>query len=174
MIIDDELQQVILQQDASAKKKLNTDLPKTSAEFADLFSQALVEDNTSKAAANPLSKSILPDNDTEYRELSAVNYATMNRVILGTSENDADSINGLEEEIYSITAMLDGLDAYAQKLTSSNSNKAAWDDLQKISGQLASLQQRNNLPQGLNAIVDEIDVLATTEKFKMNRGDYLL
>ncbi len=174
MIIDDELQQVILQQDASTKKKLNAELPKTSAEFADLFSQALVEDPNAKAQTNPLSKNILSDNSTEYRELSAVNYATMNSVLLGTSSTDADSIGNLEEEIYSITAMLDGLDAYAEKLTSSNSNKAAWDDLQKISGQLASLQQKNNLPQGLNALVDEIDVLATTEKFKMNRGDYLL
>ncbi len=174
MIIDDELQKVVLEQDSSTKKKLNADLPKTSAEFADLFSQALVEDTAKNTKASPLSKSILSDNDTEYRELSAVNYATMNNVILGTSDKDADSMNDLEEEIYSITAMLDGLDAYAEKLTSSNSNKAAWEDLQKISGQLASLQQKNNLPQGLNALVDEIDVLATTEKFKMNRGDYLL
>ncbi len=174
MKIDDDLQQILLTQDSSVKKKLNTELPSTSADFADLFSQELSSKKAQDAQANPLAKNILSDNDTSYQELSAVNYATMNAVILGTSEADSDGINDLEQEIYSITAMIDGLDSYAEKLSQSNSSKEAWNDLQKISGQLASLQQQHNLPKGLSSIVDEIDVLATTEMFKLNRGDYQL
>ncbi len=73
--------------------------------------------------------------------------------------------------------LLGGWDTYAQTLLS-GSNRDAWNQL---AGMDASLKQlRSGLDQlesadkgGLEAVVNELEVLAATENFKFNRGDYL-
>ncbi len=77
-----------------------------------------------------------------------------------------------EEEITTISSMLDGLDAYAEKITYSDSDKVAWKELEFISGQISQLKQQENLPEELKSIIEEIEALASAEQVKMNRGDY--
>ncbi len=174
MQIDNELQRLLLQQQQQATSKANSTankVPKSNAEFADLFSQV---SEAEEARANSTQNDIFAGTDTEYRDLSATNLATINAMLTNqlTGEDAQEGMQDFENEIYSITAMLDGLDSYAEKISKAGSDKAAFEDLQNIATQVSSLKGRE-LPKELSSLVDEIEVLATTEQFKMNRGDYL-
>ena len=102
---------------------------------------------------------------------------------LNAAENAADS-NGDEALLESLTAGLasglDGLDNYAAGLDdrSSDGLRRAWNALENLDGALAGLLQdlgRLSQPNAeLESMLNELEVLATTEKFKFNRGDYLV
>ncbi len=164
MKINSDLQQILLQNDST---QTNKTLPQTQAEFAEILLQADSALENSEANASSFST------DTDYRTLSASNLAMINASLSGKlDETNADgSMQDYEQEIYTMAAMLDGLDAYAEKLTKTNSDKDAWQDLQNISAQAQNLKQKD-LPDELKSLVSEIELLSTTEQFKMNRGDY--
>lgn len=74
---------------------------------------------------------------------------------------------------------LDKWDDYAKTLghSASNSNlRSAWNILEGLDNQLGELRQ--NPIAGKNAVFDdilnELEVLSATEKFKFNRGDYFI
>ncbi len=168
MKIDNELQQVMLQHEVNAKQNPGSKVPQNQAEFADVFSQVSKKDPQNM-------QGVAFQEADSYKEISATNLATINAMLTGQLEG-ADAAKGLqdfENEIYTITAMIDGLDSYASKLSQSGTNKEAWEELQVISSQMADMKQKD-LPPALNAIVSEIEVLASTEQFKMSRGDYQL
>lgn len=81
-----------------------------------------------------------------------------------------------------IMTQMDGalstFDSYAQTLSGQGAGKNAWELLGSLDGQVAAL--RGNLSKlspvaapGLEGMVNELEVLAVTEKFKFNRGDYI-
>lgn len=85
----------------------------------------------------------------------------------------------LEEAANAMEGMFDTLDGYALQLAGSEPGnlKEAYSLLQNMNGQIADFKQRfpgaaEEQPE-LAAMVNELDVLATTETFKFNRGDYL-
>ncbi len=88
---------------------------------------------------------------------------------------DADAAEAMAQ----LSGLLDGFDAYAQVLGSGNEQglKAAYAALEKLSGTVSDL--KGSLPAvaakhpGLNDMLNELEVLAYTEQFKFNRGDYL-
>ncbi len=165
MNINNDLQSILIQNEQTQKQNSAAKLPKGNAEFAEIFAKA-----GSQAESNSLSS--LAESDA-YKEISATNLATINAMLTGQldSNKGSDGLNDFEDEINSITSMLDGLDSYASKISQSQSDKSAWEDLSAITSQLSALKQ-GNLPKELSDIVDEIDILATTEQIKMNRGDY--
>ncbi len=172
MQIDNDLQLLLLQQQqASNKVNKQNKVPSNSAEFADLFSQVT---EAEEAKINASQNELFTGTDTSYQNLSATNLATINAMLTNqlTGDDAEQGMQDFENEIYSITAMLDGLDNYAEKITKANSDKSAWEDLQNISAQVSSLKGRE-LPKELSSLLEEIEVLANTEQFKMNRGDYL-
>lgn len=74
---------------------------------------------------------------------------------------------------------LSTLDAYSQTVNSAKvSGRGAWELLGSLDSQIAAM--RGNLSkmstsasQGLDSVVNELEVIAATEKFKFNRGDYM-
>lgn len=74
---------------------------------------------------------------------------------------------------------LSTLDAYSQTLNASKvPGRSAWELLGSLDTQVAAM--RGNLGKmsptathGLDSVVNELEVIAATEKFKFNRGDYI-
>lgn len=75
---------------------------------------------------------------------------------------------------------LDLLDAYARAVDSgqAGSLRQAYGLLEGIDRQVATLKENTSelrgLNPGLDGLLNELEILATTEKVKFNRGDYLL
>lgn len=79
--------------------------------------------------------------------------------------------------------LLDDIQSYANTLRSSGQTadmKNAYAQLERIQGSISSLRESvPDLPQdsqratGLKNMVDEVEILAVTETYKFNRGDYI-
>ncbi|SDF07192.1 hypothetical protein [Desulfovibrio legallii] len=91
----------------------------------------------------------------------------------------ADAAAGLEDAVSQAAGTLDMWESYVQTLGAGDdaSLKDAYALLQGIDGQVAALKDSTANLRGQNAgfdsLVNELEVLATTEKVKFNRGDYL-
>jgi len=77
-----------------------------------------------------------------------------------------------------VESILDKWDSYAATLAGSGSGlKSAYGTLDSIASEVAALKtEQPDLAAsspGLKAIVDELETLTATEKFKFNRGDYV-
>ena len=85
----------------------------------------------------------------------------------------------LGEASEKMEGMFAGFETYAGHLTSANPAglRAAYSQLEKTAGDIAAFRaafpdMETRHPE-LASMVNELDLLATTEKFKFNRGDYL-
>ena len=87
-----------------------------------------------------------------------------------------EASNGQQEIMETMTGVLDQWDSYVEKLGSSGTTlRSAYSDLQDITQKMSKLKDTSgpeNMPPGLEALRNEMEVLATTETFKLNRGDY--
>lgn len=84
----------------------------------------------------------------------------------------------LLEAFEQASGTLDLWDSYAKTLGTSATDTAlrdAWGLLQGIDAQVAGLRDHpaRGKSSALDSILNELEVMATTEKFKFNRGDYL-
>lgn len=84
-----------------------------------------------------------------------------------------------DEAATAMEGMFDSLDSYAQQLAGHEpgSLKEAYALLQSVNGRIADFKQdfpnaASEQPE-LASLINEIEVLATTEAFKFNRGDYM-
>lgn len=84
------------------------------------------------------------------------------------------------EAMEDIGGLLDGWDAYAGELGKSGSEglRSAYSMLEGLDERVRTLREKTpDLAQqhpGLAAMVNDLEVMTTTEKFKFNRGDYLV
>ncbi len=88
-----------------------------------------------------------------------------------------EQVGGDEQAaIGQMEGLLDKWDDYADKLSSSGL-KEAYNALEDISGEVSRLKEQYpdmaEKNPGLNAVANELDAMATAEKFKFNRGDYV-
>lgn len=111
--------------------------------------------------------------------LRLANLDVMNLGGLQAADGDATGDQALLEALSGgIAGTLDGLDKYAAGLrdTSSTGLRDAWNALEALDGTIAGLRQdmgKLSQPDAeLESMVNELEVLAATEKFKFNRGDY--
>lgn len=97
----------------------------------------------------------------------------------GVTEDSALSSAPFEEAATMMDGMFNTLEQYAGQLAQAENPdmRAAYATLENMRGQIADFKSRypNAAEEqpGLAAMVNELDVLATTEVFKFNRGDYL-
>jgi hypothetical protein len=82
-----------------------------------------------------------------------------------------------QEIMNTMDGVLDQLDQYAKKLGSSDVNlRNVYQELQGIGQQMdrlrETMQSQGTSSPELDALYTEMDILATTETFKFNRGDY--
>ena len=96
---------------------------------------------------------------------------------LGTGEESEST--GLEQVSQSIDSLLGGMDAYAASLKAKGGAdlRGAYAQLQNMDRDLKALRAAapdlGKRHAGLAAMVNELEVMTTTETFKFNRGDYL-
>ena len=109
--------------------------------------------------------------------LANVDIMSLNGVqAADTLSGDRDALASLSE---SIASTLDGFDQYAAGLRDAGPAglREAWNSLERLEESIAGLRQdMSKLSQPdaeLEAMISEMEILATTEKFKFNRGDYL-
>lgn len=114
--------------------------------------------------------------------MRASQASMISQMLLGAT-GQADEANPtedvLQEAFSQASGTLDMWDSYVSTLGDAGKNgslRQAYALLQGIDGQVASLKEntaglRGQNP-GLDTLVNNLEVLATTEKFKFNRGDY--
>ena len=105
----------------------------------------------------------------------------ISQMMLGTTQTEsADMDEDVIQSAFSqASGTLDMWDSYVNALGSSGQDgslRQAYSLLQGIDGQVSELKSTTAAVRGQNAgldsLVNELDVLTATEKFKFNRGDY--
>ncbi len=114
--------------------------------------------------------------------------AGIDPLLMASSTGNVDGVDaasadatGLDQAMAQLDGLLNNWEAYARELgqgASSGGLRGAYSMLQGIDSSLRDLKQAMpNLSdheghEGLAAVVNELEVMAATEKFKFNRGDY--
>ncbi|MCL1985612.1 MAG: hypothetical protein FWG59_04110 [Betaproteobacteria bacterium] len=85
-----------------------------------------------------------------------------------------------QQSIQQASSLLDSLDAYMDALSTRGADgnlKAVYPLLEGLEQQVKTLKQGaaplEEKHAGLASLINELEVLTTTEKFKFNRGDYI-
>lgn len=69
--------------------------------------------------------------------------------------------------------LLSAWDEYAATLGKGGDLKGLWGRLENISGTVAQLKRKAGDDPAVSPLLQELEILAATERFKFNRGDYL-
>ena len=105
----------------------------------------------------------------------------ISQMLLGTTQTEPADIDEdvIQSAFSQASGTLDMWDSYVNALGSSGqggSLREAYSLLQGIDGQVAALKTNTAAVRGqntgLDSLVNELDVMTATEKFKFNRGDY--
>ena len=105
----------------------------------------------------------------------------ISQMLLGTTQTESADIDEdvIQTAFSQASGTLDMWDSYVNALGSSGqggSLREAYSLLQGIDGQVSALKTNTAAVRGQNAgldsLVNELDVMTATEKFKFNRGDY--
>lgn len=178
MKINSELERILLaQQQVQTPKAKSAD---SSTVFDDVLQQAIqqsdaniksLEDNASLSAHETAVSQSAPA-----AEINAVSSA-LDTETDGTGEARHSAqriVNGIEHS-------LSGLDAYTSSLKNLNSGaslKQAWQNLSAFTQSVENLRQNyadlSQQDSSLNAMINDLEIMAVTETYKFNRGDYSL
>ena len=105
----------------------------------------------------------------------------ISQMLLGSTQSESVDVDEdvIQSAFSQASGTLDMWDSYVNALGSSGQNgslREAYSLLQGIDGQVSALKNSTASVRGQNAgldsLVNELDVMTTTEKIKFNRGDY--
>ena len=105
----------------------------------------------------------------------------ISQMLLGTTQTESTDIDEdvIQSAFSQASGTLDMWDSYVNALGSSGQDgslREAYSLLQGIDGQVSALKTNTATVRGqntgLDSLVNELDVMTATEKFKFNRGDY--
>ena len=163
--------------------KINTDYLKALQQVTELkkpetsgkhSAAAGFEDQLMRVLGDAKAENVLSPESLAAKDMSAVELSLSGLA----GEDDAKTESG-SELMDEFARLLDMFDAYAQKIGSSGSLdlKSAYGALEEVSMGLGSLkakaaEQERQMP-GFQAMLNEFEVMAATERFKLNRGDYM-
>ena len=111
----------------------------------------------------------------------ATQASMISQMLLGTTQTESTDIDEdvIQSAFSQASGTLDMWDSYVNALGSSGqggSLREAYSLLQGIDGQVSALKTNTAAVRGrntgLDSLVNELDVMTATEKFKFNRGDY--
>ncbi|MBQ7457362.1 MAG: hypothetical protein IJS54_07145 [Desulfovibrio sp.] len=152
----------------------NQQLPKSTPsteQFDDLLQSALAQQEVTEQAGVPQALRPLAE---QANMISSMLFQP-----LGDQESFANESNLWQHTVENASGTLDLFDSYAKTLESpqnANSLREAYAILENIGTQVARLKHSmRSLPtndSGLSSLINELDVMATTERVKFNRGDY--
>jgi hypothetical protein len=117
--------------------------------------------------------------------LPGIQAGVINQMLLEQLPDQAESVdpleNVLQQSLQQASGLLDSLNAYANALSARGTDgnlKALYPLLEGLEQQVGILKQGvaplENKHAGLASLVNELEILATAEKFKFNRGDYMM
>ena len=105
----------------------------------------------------------------------------ISQMLLGSTQSESVDVDEdvIQSAFSQASGTLDMWDSYVNALGSSGQDgslREAYSLLQGIDGQVSALKNSTASVRGQNAgldsLVNELDVMTTTEKIKFNRGDY--
>lgn len=137
--------------------------------FAAVFAQEIGRAEDMEALSSPAVRNATIDpslfvntlNETDTEEtVSSADDATLLRMFTGQA---TDALHSWEE--------------YAITLANGSTSRAAWSALDGLDGQVQALKKTlanfSQTEPELESVVNELEIMAATEKFKLNRGDYV-
>lgn len=139
--------------------------------FGDILSQELGQSGGAENSAG------LNASDTSL--LTSKGLMAMMGVEISASSGTATGVSGTGkgEIAQQMTSLLDSMELYGQSLKHEGGLKNAWQMLNSMDAMLANTRSNlDNMPapdEGLSSMLNELEILTTTEKFKFSRGDYL-
>ncbi len=145
--------------------------------FDALFSEQLEAGKNAQATGSPVAQSNQP---LLTGSLGLLLQAS-EQLAYGKTENE-EGANDLDMAAVKVGGLLDQWETYAGKLAQAGNNanpdlKSVYSLLQNMGSELKGLRQ--SMPDlaerngNLDSLLNELEVLTTTENFKFNRGDYL-
>jgi hypothetical protein len=137
--------------------------------------------STSDAFASILAKEVDGSATQETGLAAPVLMSTYGALDIGAQEIEAaqSSASGDESAVMNdMNMLLDQWDDYADQLaggSGTDSLKTAYGMLESIQSGVRQLKDDlpSNVSAGLGSMVNELEVMATTEKIKFDRGDYI-
>ena len=165
MKINNQHLEALRQVQEQQSKKVGLDKAPGLEDFAATLAQELGSSGTTAGEA-------VAPRQVSLGELAAGMGVSLPTATTGVDEDAAQAMAQL-------SSLLDGFDAYTQVLGSGNEGnlKAAYAALEQLSGTVSNL--KGSLSDAaakhpeLNDVLNELEVLAYTERFKFTRGDYL-
>ncbi len=143
----------------------------TSSPFEAVFSQAL---NTQQQTTAPMAGGLMPQGAGQAEMISQM----LLNPIEQTEQIDATS-DLLQSAYDNASGTLDLWDNYAKALGSSSEGSSlrnAYSILENIGDQVAQLKSQSaelaNPNNGLKDLINQLEIMTTTERIKFNRGDY--
>lgn len=143
--------------------------------FAALFSQEIGQPGQADPAETAAKK--MRATDLAATRSVGVDASLLVSALGGTTPaEDAESESLLDAVTGQTSGLLDAWDQYAEALSGGGSQRAAWtmlagmdDQVKALRGSLKGLAGDN---PDLESMVNELEIMTATEKFKFNRGDY--
>ena len=140
-----------------------------SGNFEALFNEALTPQNTTQTPSNIATPGMAQSGMISQMLLNPIE---------GTQGIDSDT-DLLQSSFTAASGTLDLFDSYARTLasgTESGNLRNAYSILENIDSQVSQLKTNASQMQqqnpGLNSLVNDLEIMATTERIKFNRGDY--
>ncbi|GFM38239.1 hypothetical protein [Desulfovibrio psychrotolerans] len=163
MKIRSEQLDALLQQEELKKR------PKAAEGFGDLFAQELERQEGASAAQGAVPP-------------VGARAMVLNPLLMANPVEETGAVQGADEaaEVAGrLDGMLDKWEHYSRQIGAAGEAdlKGAHGTLEAISGELSQLKEQNpdlaDRYPGLGLVVNELEVMSFTERFKLNRGDYV-
>ena len=164
----DELFRIGIQQPAQSNPQKQSG---SAEQFDNIFNEALAQSENSSVSV--MSDSLLP------RPCHADMISKMLLHPIDQDQTSGSETDLLQTAFDTASGTLDLWDSYASTLESStgdNTLRKAYSILENIGTQVAQLKSNasslKSQDYGLKSFINELDIMATTERIKFNRGDY--
>ncbi len=164
----DELYRIGIQQSPQQTQKK---MPASADNFGEIFQNALVAQQPSDTS---VTSGLLPR--TEQADMIS---KMLLQPLDDQGEHETSSAVLLQNTLDNASGTLDLWDSYEKTLESasgSNGLRDAYSILENIGAHISQLKSSAESLKsndfGLNSLINELDIMATTERIKFNRGDY--
>ncbi len=170
MKINSELERLLQVEQVKAQPKSGNNQKVNSNSFESLLGEEISALNQQEKASNVNHLKALADPMAIETEALANMEGTKD---LSHNQNDEKILKSL---VQGLQSSLDSMDAYTNSLQGSESLKQAYANLEQANNQIDMMRQDyaklTTKNPTLNNMLQDLEVMAVTETYKFNRGDY--
>jgi len=180
MKINSELERILLaqQQQAQAAKPKSAD---SSTAFGDILQNAIQQPDATSANEEISLSSLALSAQIQSMGIEENENIASAQNVNEVSETDTDAAYTRSALMADIENSLSSLDMYTQSVQSQNASfdlKRAWQGLTAFNQSVNDLRQNyaslSEQDSSLDAMINDLEIMAVTETYKFNRGDYSL